>query len=120
MSHLWFSMAIGTSIFNFGKRLKPYKDDHIFVDEDMEIFLRGLSWDTELIEFKNINKVILRQKNNRRNLYTILKRDDKGFSLYRIAKYIIRNNPNNIPFDISNVVLQKYGDKLYFTYSAIN
>ena len=120
MSHLRFNMAIGTSIFNFGKRLKPYKDNHIFVDENMEMFLRGLSWDTELPEFKNINKVILRQKKNSRNLYTILKREDKGFSLYRIVKYIIRNNPNNIPFDISNVILQKYEDKLYFTYSVIN
>ncbi len=113
-------MAIGTSIFNFGRRLKPYKNDHIFVDEDMEIFLRGLSWDTELPEFKNINKVILRQKNSSRYLFTILKRKDKGFPLHRIAKYIIRNNPNNIPFDISNIILQKYEDRLYFTYSMIN
>ncbi len=108
-----FNIAIGASIVNFGKRLTPYIPDQIFIDENTEIFLRGLSWDTELDEFKDVNKVILRQKNSSRNLLTILKRKDKGFSLHRIAKYIIRSGG----LDIKNVILQKYKDKLYFTYT---
>ncbi len=112
-------MAIGTSIFHFKRYSKPYSDDCIFTDELTEMFLRKLSWETELEEFKGINTIILRRKGNVERLYTILKRRDKGFSLRRITKYIIKNNPNNINFDICNIILIRNKDKLYFTYSIL-
>ena len=120
MSLFCFKMAIGTSIFNFSKKSKPYTDDCIFVSEETESFLRNLSWNTELKEFKEIDTIILRQRGNTKRLYTILRRGSKGFTLYKIAKYIIRKNPGNNNIDICNIILQKYKNRLYFTYSLVS
>ena len=115
------NMALGTSLLNYKKEAKPYKDDHIFTDIETELFLRSLTWETELKEFKSVDTVVLRCKGNERILYTILKRKDKGFTLQRIIRAIRKCRPNgNDVFDIANISLYKKNNTLYFIYYLLD
>ncbi len=116
-----FNMALGTGLLNYNKLNKPYTDNHIFVEENTENFLRSLTWDSELKEFSDVNTLILRCKGNQNILYTILKRKDKGFSLKRVIRAIRKTyTGNNTVFDITNITLYKSKNKLYCIYNLID
>ena len=118
MDKIKFEYALCTSIFNYRKYYKPYCDDFVFVEEKFEKFLRGLEWDTELVEFKDVDKVVLRGKGNKKTLYTILQRKDTGFTLRRISRYIHKAASQEI-MDITNISIQKYNNTLYLYYKIL-
>jgi hypothetical protein len=118
MDKIKFEYALSASLFSYRKYDKPYFDDLIFVEEKIEFFLRSLQWSTELKEFKNIDKVILRGRGNNKNLFTILHRKDKGFSLERISRSIYRQMKKEI-MDITNISIQKYKEVIYITYKIL-
>jgi hypothetical protein len=118
MDKIKFEYALSASIFSYRKYPKPYGDDFLFVDEEIESFLRGLQWDTELEEFKNVNKIVLRGKGNDKTLYIILRRHDKGFTLRRISR-CIHSSINKEIIDITNISVQKYNDTLYLSYKIL-
>lgn len=116
-----FNMALGASLYNFGKENMPYKPYDIFIDMQTEYFLQSLTWNTELKEFSGIDTLILRCRNNKRLLYTILRRCNNNFSLRRIAQSIRRCYPNNIKrFDIINISLHRKQNRLYLTYNLVS
>lgn len=114
-------MALGTSLLNYNKLNKPYINNHIFVDEDTENFLRSLTWESELKEFNEVNTLILRCKGNEYILYTILNRRDKGFTLQRVIRAIRKSySGNSAMFDITDIKLYKNKNKLYLMYNLID
>ena len=118
MDKIKFEYALSASIFSYKKYYKPYSDDFIFIDEKIEYFLRGLQWETELEEFKDVNKIVLRGKGDDKTLYIILKRNDKGFTLRRISRCIHKGINKKI-MDIINISIQKYNDTLYLSYKLL-
>lgn len=118
MDKIKFEYALSASIFSYRKHYKPYIDNFVFVDEKIEIFLRNLQWDTELEEFKDVKKLVLRGKGDNKILYVILHRDKSGFTLRRISR-CINNTINKEIMDITNISIQRYNDVLYLSYKIL-